>query len=55
MSSVMPAEAAPPHARTARDVTGDFVDHQGERYYRIRNVDDMPPFFISVVSSDDHW
>jgi hypothetical protein len=36
-------------------VSGDFVDLAGERYYAIRNVDRMPPFFISVVSSDDHW
>ena len=36
-------------------VAGGFVDVQGERYYVIRNVDRMPPFFISVVSSADHW
>ena len=36
-------------------VTGKFVDLAGERYYEIRNVDKMPPFFTSVVSSDDHW
>jgi len=37
------------------DVTGEFIDHQGERYYVIRNVDEMEPFFISVVSDSDHW
>ncbi|MEM8546530.1 MAG: hypothetical protein AAGF46_00070 [Pseudomonadota bacterium] len=36
-------------------VTGEFTQVDGERYYLIRNVDQMPPFFISVVSSDDHW
>jgi hypothetical protein len=36
-------------------VTGEFVDVDGERYYVIRNVDAMPPFFVSVVSSADHW
>ena len=36
-------------------VSGDFVDVAGERYYAIRNVDEMAPFFISVVSNDDHW
>jgi hypothetical protein len=36
-------------------VSGDFIDLAGERYYAIRNVDKMPPFFASVVSSDDHW
>ena len=36
-------------------VSGEFVDLDGERYYAIRNVDKMPPFFISVVSDSDHW
>jgi hypothetical protein len=36
-------------------VTGEFVDLDDERYYVIRDVDRMPPFFVSVVSSDDHW
>ena len=35
--------------------SGEFVDLDGERYYVIRNVDEMPPFFISVISSADHW
>jgi len=36
-------------------VAGGFVNVDGERYYVIRNVDQMPPFFVSVVSSADHW
>jgi hypothetical protein len=36
-------------------VSGGFVDFDGERYYVIRNVDRIPPFFISVISSADHW
>jgi hypothetical protein len=36
-------------------VAGDFVDFAGERYYLIRNVDRMAPFFMSVISSADHW
>ena len=36
-------------------VSGGFVDVSGERYYVIRNVDKIPPFFTSLVSSDDHW
>jgi len=36
-------------------VAGGFVDVAGERYYVIRNVDRIPPFFISVISSADHW
>jgi len=37
------------------DPTGGFVVLYGERYYAIRNVDKMPPFFVSVISSSDHW
>lgn len=41
-----------------RDVqlpTGDFVQILGEMYYRICQVDQMPPFFMSLVSGADHW
>ena len=36
-------------------VSGEFVTFGDERYYAIRNVDAMAPFFISVISSADHW
>ncbi|WP_375748681.1 hypothetical protein [Vibrio sp. HN007] len=36
-------------------VKGQFVDLDGERFYKIENVDQMPPFFISVVSASNHW
>jgi hypothetical protein len=36
-------------------VSGGFVDVDGERWYAIRDVDRMPPFFVSVISSADHW
>ena len=36
-------------------VSGDFMEIDGERYYAIHNVDKMEPFFISVISSSDHW
>ena len=36
-------------------VSGEFMDMAGERYYAIRNVDKMDPFFISVISDVDHW
>ena len=36
-------------------VSGEFMEIAGERYYAIRNVDKMEPFFISVVSDTDHW
>ena len=43
------------HADERHLVSGEFVDLAGERCYVIRNVDRMPPFFTTVVSSDDHW
>ncbi len=41
--------------KSGNGISGDFIEHQGERYYAITNVDKMPPFFISVVSDSDHW
>ena len=37
------------------EVEGGYVTHLGEQFYCIRNYDRMPPFFMSVVSSSDHW
>jgi hypothetical protein len=37
------------------EVTGAYVDRDGERYYLLSKVDRMPPFFISLVSASDHW
>jgi len=36
-------------------VSGEFINLSGERFYAIRNVDEIAPFFISVVSNSDHW
>jgi len=36
-------------------VTGEFQTLWGEIFYRITNYDAMPPFFMSLVSSADHW
>ena len=36
-------------------VSGEFINLSDGRYYAIRNVDKMAPFFISVVSNSDHW
>ena len=36
-------------------VEGGYVPLLGEQYYRIRNYDGMDPFFMSIVSSSDHW
>ncbi len=37
------------------EISGEFVTKAGERWYAIRNVDRMAPFFISVISNVDHW
>jgi hypothetical protein len=36
-------------------VNGEFVTINNERYYAIKNVDQIDPFFISVISNSDHW
>jgi hypothetical protein len=50
MSSVPESRPGPD-----RHVSGEFLDRAGERFYVIRNVDNMEPFLVSVISSDDHW
>ena len=37
------------------NVQGAFVELEGERFYKISNVDRMPDFFMSIVSASDHW
>lgn len=36
-------------------VSGEYVDLLGESYYCIRHYDTMPPFFMSIISSANHW
>jgi hypothetical protein len=36
-------------------VAGAYVELQSELYYKISNYDQMPPFFMSIVSSSDLW
>lgn len=38
-----------------RQPSGEFVAFLGETYYLIADYDHMPPFFMSLVSSVDHW
>ena len=35
--------------------TGDYVQLDGETYFRIENSRAMPEFFMSLVGSSDHW
>lgn len=39
----------------SESVTGEFRVLDGEVWYRIANVDRMAPFFMSLISSEDHW
>jgi hypothetical protein len=43
------------HSNNLATTTGGFVSLEGERFYTIRDVDKMAPFFISVISDSDHW
>ncbi len=38
-----------------RQVTGEFVELFGDQYYCIHSYDTLEPFFISLISSSDHW
>ena len=37
------------------EVKGGYVEFDGEQYYRIENYNNMPSFFMSIVSDSDHW
>ncbi len=36
-------------------VGGEFVEIQGEKFYKISNNNLMPDFFMTIVSDSDHW
>jgi len=38
-----------------KEVKGQFVLIDGEKYYQIKNCDAMQPFFISLASDSNHW
>ncbi len=37
------------------DTTGEFINIQNEKFYKISNSDVLSPFFINLVSSSNHW
>ncbi|MCJ7757331.1 MAG: hypothetical protein MUP24_04230, partial [Gillisia sp.] len=39
----------------ANEVNGKLVTIGNESYYKISNVDEMRPFFMSIVSNSNHW
>lgn len=36
-------------------VNGKLIDYKGEKHYKIANYNQMAPFFMSIVSSSNHW
>jgi len=40
---------------TGAPVEGGYVTLSGERFHRIRHVDGMPPFLMSLVGASDLW
>jgi hypothetical protein len=44
-----------PLKQTEKVVRGEYTPLFGELFYKIQNFDGMEPFFISLVSSSDHW
>jgi len=41
--------------QSERDVEGEYVAINGDIFYKIKNYDAMDPFFMSIVSSSNHW
>ena len=44
-----------PQKPTEKVVRGEYVTLLGEPFYKIQNFDAIEPFFMSIVSSSDHW
>lgn len=44
-----------PFSNREAQVSGEFVSRDGTSFYRIGHVNNMPPFFISLVSHSEHW
>jgi hypothetical protein len=38
-----------------KEVGGEFVVFQNEKFYKISNYKKMPDFFMTIVSNSDHW
>jgi len=36
-------------------VSGQFVEIENEKFYKISNYNQMPDFFMTIVSDSDHW
>ena len=38
-----------------QEVAGKFVEIENEKFYQISNYNEMPDFFMTIVSDSDHW
>ena len=38
-----------------QEVKGKFVEIENEKFYKISNSNQMPDFFMTIVSHSDHW
>ena len=38
-----------------KKIEGSFVEIEKERFYKISNYNQMPDFFMTIVSDSDHW
>jgi len=45
----------PPIKQPKQGVIGEYVTLLGDSFYKIHNFDSIEPFFMSIVSSSDHW
>jgi len=41
--------------RNTENIKGEYIEIEGESFYKISNYDQMTPFFLSIVSNSDHW
>ncbi|MFT5451540.1 MAG: hypothetical protein ACI9N9_001025 [Enterobacterales bacterium] len=44
-----------PYIKNDSAVSGEFVVIENEKYYKISNFNNMPDFFMTIVSDSDHW
>jgi hypothetical protein len=50
----MPAQTALSPSQP-EPVSGEFRELSGRQFYTIRNAEQLPDFFVSLVSADNHW
>ena len=44
-----------PQQISTKEVSGAYVEIEGETFYRISHYDQMQPFFMTIVSDSNHW